>query len=159
MRLFLNRPLTLAQRLIILVGALALPLLVVVALSYSDQLRDRRAAEAASTTTAARDGAAVVEGFLRDLENSTFAISGLLATSTQPLDQATFGPFLASLTKQYPEIRAYFITDPAGKVIVSASGEGVGTDLSSRPYMAKLKSGAPKVWSGSIIGLQSAAIT
>jgi signal transduction histidine kinase len=156
---FLRRPLTLAQRLIILVGALALPLVVVVALSYNDQLRDRRAAEAASTTTAARDGAAVVESFLRDLENSTFATAGLLGGSIRPLDQATYGPFLASLMKQYPEIRAYFITDPAGKVVATGTGEGVGVDLSSRPYMVALKAGAPKVWSGSITGLQSAAIT
>jgi signal transduction histidine kinase len=159
MRSFLRRPLTLAQRLIILVGALALPLVAVVALSYNDQLRDRRAAEAASTTTAARDGAAVVESFLRDLENSTFATAALLGGSIRPLDQATHGPFLASLMKQYPEIRAYFITDPAGKVVATGTGEGVGVDLSSRPYMVALKAGAPKVWSGSITGLQSAAIT
>jgi signal transduction histidine kinase len=159
MRSFGRRPLTLAQRLVVLVGALALPLLVVVALSYNDQLRDRRAAEGASTTTAARDGAAVVESFLRDLENSTFAIASLLGASTLPLDQPTFGQFLSSVMKQYPEIRAYFLTDPSGRVVATGTGEGVGVDLSSRPYMVALKAGAPKVWSGSITGLQSAAIT
>src|SRR4051812_32137824 len=159
MRMFRRRPMSLAQRLIILVAALAMPLLVVVALSYSDQLRDRRAAEAPSTTTAARDGAAIVESFLRDLEKSTFAPAGRLSGTVRTFDQATFGPYLASLTKQYPEIRAYFLTDAAGKVIASASGEGIGIDLSSRPYMQALKAGAPKVWSGSVIGLQTGDIT
>ena len=159
MRTFLRRPLSLAQRLIILVAALALPLLVVVGLSYNDQLRDRRAAEAASATTAARDGAAIVESFLRDLENSTFAAAGLLSDTQRPLDQATYGPFLASLVKQYPEIRAYFLTDPSGKVIASASGEGIGLDLSTRPYMVALKAGAKTVWSGSVVGVQTGDIT
>ena len=159
MRLNLRRPLSLGQRLIILVAALALPLLLVVGLSYNDQLRDRRASEAASATTAARDGAAIVEGFLRDLENSTFATATLLGGSQRSFDQATFGPFLNSLTKQYPEIRAYFLTDPSGKVIASDSGVGIGVDLSARPYMQALRAGASKVWSGSITGLQTGDIT
>jgi len=158
MRTRLRRPLSLAQRLIILVAALALPLLLVIGLSYNDQLRDRRASEAATATSAARNGASVIEAFLRDLENSTFASAGVLG-GAQTIDQATFGPYLASLAKQYPEIRAYFLTDTSGKVIASQSGEGVGVDLSSRPYMAALKAGAPKVWSGSITGLQTGDIT
>src|SRR3954469_14174562 len=156
---FTRRQLTLAQRLILLVSALALPLLFVVGLSYNDQLVGRRASEATAATTAAHDGAAVVEGFLRDLENSTFATAGILGGSLRPFDQPTFGAYLAQLAKQYPEIRAYFLTDPSGKVVPSASGEGIGIDLSSRPYMAALNAGAPKVWSGSIAGIQIGDVT
>ena len=36
---------------------------------------------------------------------------------------------------------------------------GIGVDLSTRPYLPPLKAGAPKVWSGSITGLQSGDIT
>src|SRR5205085_825759 len=89
---FTRRQLTLAQRLILLVSALALPLLFVVGLSYNDQLVDRRASEATAATTAARDGAAVVEGFLRDLENSTFATAGILGGSLRAFGRPIFGP-------------------------------------------------------------------
>ncbi len=152
-------PWSLSTRLTLLVAILAIPVLLIILLSYADQARDRRASEIANATRSARNGAAIVDGFLRDLENTTFAMSGVLGGSTRPYDQATFGAYLASLTRTYPELRAFFITDASGKVVASASGEGVGVDLSSRPYLPRLKAGEDKVWSGSIIGLQSGDIT
>ena len=150
---------TLSARLTLLVLAVALPMLVVIAASYADALQDRRGVEIVSATHSARNAASIVEGFVRDIESTTFATAGLLSGSVRPLDQRNFGPYLASLTGIYPELRAYFITDTAGRVVASASGEGIGVDLSSRPYMAALKNGAPAVWSGSIAGLQSGDIT
>lgn len=152
-------PLSLSTRLTLLVAVLAIPVLLIISLSYADQVRERRASELDTATRSARNGASIVDGFLRDLENTTFAMAGVLAGSTRPYDQASLGAFLASLSKAYPELRAYFITDPSGKVVASASGEGVGVDLSSRPYLPTLKAGADRVWSGSITGLQSGDIT
>ena len=143
----------------LLVLALAVPMLIVIALSYDDALRDRRAVETNAATFAARNSASIVEGFLRDLESTTFATAGLLGTAAGPYDQATYGSYLKTLTALYPELRAYFITDPNGKVVASDSGQGVGVDLSTRPYLPPLKAGASKVWSGSITGLQSGDIT
>src|SRR5437870_6753674 len=131
----LRLPESLSARLTFLVVALAIPMLLVIALTYADLLGERRRAETASATQAARNGASIVDGFLRDLESTTFATATFLGDSTRSLDQATFGPYLAGLIKQYPEVRAYFITGPDGKVAASASGEGIDLDLSSRPYM------------------------
>src|SRR5207248_1197432 len=144
----LRGPESLSARLTFLVVALAVPILLVIALTYADVLSERRRAETASATQAARNGAAIVDGFLRDLESTTFAIAGLVGDTGRTFDQPTFGGYLASIIKQYPEVRAYFITDPDGKVIASASGEGIGLDLSSRSYMVALKGGATTVWSG-----------
>jgi signal transduction histidine kinase len=155
----LRGPWSLSTRLTMLVAILALPVLVIISLSYLDATRVRRASELDSATRSARNGASIVDGFLRDLENTTFAMAGVLAGSAGPYDQASFGAYLASLTKAYPELRAFFITDPNGKVVASASGEGIGIDLSTRPYLPRLKAGADKVWSGSITGLQSGDIT
>ena len=152
-------PWSLSTRLTLLVAILAIPVLLIIALSYADQVRERRASELDTATRSARNGASIVDGFLRDLENTTFAMAGVLAGSTRPYDQATFGAYLASLTKAYPELRAFFITDTNGKVVASASGEGIGIDLSTRPYLPRLKAGVDKVWSGSISGLQSGDIT
>ncbi|MDP9252969.1 MAG: ATP-binding protein [Chloroflexota bacterium] len=155
----LRGPWSLSTRLTFLVAILAIPVLLIIALSYVDQVRERRASEIDTATRSARNGASIVDGFLRDLENTTLALAGSLAGSTRPYDQANYGPLLASLTKAYPELRAFFITDPNGKVLASATGEGVGVDLSTRPYLPRLKAGADRVWSGSITGLQSGDIT
>jgi signal transduction histidine kinase/HAMP domain-containing protein len=152
-------PRSLSTRLTLLVAILAIPVLLIISLSYADQLRERRASELEAATRSARNGASIVDGFLRDLENTTFAMAGVLARSTGPYDQATFGAYLASLAKAYPELRAFFITDTSGKVVASASGEGIGVDLSTRPYLPPLKAGVDRVWSGSISGLQSGDIT
>ena len=151
-------PWSLSTRLTLLVAILAIPVLLIISLSYADQVRERRASELEAATRSARNGASIVEGFLRDLENTTFAMAGVLARSTA-YDQATFGAYLASLANAYPELRAFFITDTSGKVVASASGEGIGVDLSTRPYLPPLKAGADRVWSGSISGLQSGDIT
>ncbi len=155
----LGGPWSLSTRLTLLVTVVAIPVLLIISLSYADQLRERRARDLETATRSARNGASIVDGFLRDLENTTFAMAGVLASSSRPYDQANFGAHLASLTKRYPELRAFFITDPNGKVVASASGEGIGIDLSSRPYLPPLKAGVDKVWSGSITGLQSGDIT
>ena len=155
----LRGPWSLSTRLTLLVAILAIPVLLIIALSYADQVRERRASELETATRSARNGASIVDGFLRDLENTTFAMAGVLAKTPGPYDQATFGPHLAALGKAYPELRAFFITDPSGKVVASASGEGIGIDLSTRPYLPPLKAGLDRVWSGSISGLQSGDIT
>jgi signal transduction histidine kinase len=141
------------------VAVLAIPVLLIIGLSYADQVRERRASELETSTRSARNGAAIVDGFLRDLENTTFAMTGVLGSSTLPYDQANLGAFLGSLARSYPELRAIFITDPAGKVVASGTGEGIGVDLSSRTYVAALKGGADRIWSGSIAGLQTGDIT
>ena len=155
----LRGPWSLFTRLAVLVAVLAIPVLLIIGLSYADQARERRASELETATRSARNGAAIVDGFLRDLENTTFAMAGVLASSSRPYDQASLGTFLASLAKAYPEVRAIFVTDPSGKVLATGTGEGVGVDLSTRSYVASLKAGADRVWSGSIAGLQSGDIT
>jgi signal transduction histidine kinase/HAMP domain-containing protein len=155
----LRGPWSLMTRLTLLVAILAIPVLLIIGLSYADQVRERRASELDTATRSARNGASIVDGFLRDLENTTFAMAGVLAGSTRPYDQANFGALLGSLAKAYPELRAIFITDPSGKVVASGTGEGIGVDLSSRTYVGTLKGGAERVWSGSIIGLQTGDIT
>ena len=155
----LRGPWSLSTRLTLLVAVLAIPVLLIIGLSYADQVRERRASELETSTRAARNGAAIVDGFLRDLENTTFAMSGVLGSSTLPYDQTNLGAVLGSLAKSYPELRAIFITDGGGKVVASGTGEGIGVDLSSRTYVAALKGGADHVWSGSIAGLQTGDIT
>ena len=103
----LRGPWSLSTRLTVLVAILAIPVLLIIALSYADQVRERRASELDTATRSARNGASIIDGFLRDLENTTFAMAGVLANSTGPYDQATYGAHLAALGKAYPELRAF----------------------------------------------------
>ena len=155
----LRGPWSLSTRLTMLVAVLAIPVLLIIGLSFSDQVRERRASELDTATRSARNGASIVDGFLRDLENTTFAMAGVLGSTTSPYDQASLGGFLAGLARAYPEVRAIFVTDASGKVLATGTGEGVGVDLSTRSYVTSLKAGADRVWSGSIAGLQSGDIT
>jgi signal transduction histidine kinase len=155
----LRGPWSLSTRLTLLIAVLAIPVLLIIGLSYADQDRERRASELDTATRSARNGASIVDGFLRDLENTTFTMAAVLAGSARPYDQANFGGLLSGLARAYPEVRAIFITDANGRVVASGTGEGVGVDLSSRTYVGTLKGGADRVWSGSITGLQSGDVT
>ncbi|HLF78939.1 MAG TPA: ATP-binding protein, partial [Dehalococcoidia bacterium] len=56
-------------------------------------------------------------------------------------------------------LRAIFLTDLSGKVLVSNSGDSNGFDLSSRSYIKALQGGRESVWSGAIQGAQTGQTT
>ncbi len=87
------------------------------------------------------------------------ATSLLAADPLRPLTQATTGPHLELLIKQYGVLRTIFVTDLDGRVTVSPASTGLGTDLSSRPYMQSLKAGVPEVWGPGVPGIESGDIT
>ena len=128
-------------------------------LTYRNVLDERRQAEIDNAVALARTMAAEVDRFIHDLQTTTFAIANVLGNEGIPLDQPTLGAYLGRVVREYGFIRALFIADLEGKVIASASGEGIGLDLSTRPYMQVLFAGTPAVWSDSLSGLQSGQIT
>lgn len=128
-------------------------------LTYRNVLDERRQAEIDNAVALARTMAAEVDRFIHDLQTTTFAIANVLGNEGIPLDQPTLGVYLGRVVREYGFIRALFIADLEGKVIASASGEGIGLDLSTRPYMQALFAGTPAVWSDSLSALQSGQIT
>ncbi|MBI2248185.1 MAG: SpoIIE family protein phosphatase [Armatimonadetes bacterium] len=122
-------------------------------------LRERVGAELENAVTIAQISAAQLDRFLRDIESTTLAIGQALTMQTMPLEQKSVGPYLASVSKSYGILRALFITDLSGRVVAAASGEGIGLDLSSRPYIQALRAGATAVWSDALRGIQSGQVT
>lgn len=149
----------LATRLTVGVAALLVALQLIVLATYAGNLQERRDAELDNAVAVGRTLAAVVDGFTRDLEVTTLAAALALGTSSGPLNQASTGPYLDRLESGYGILRALFITDPAGRVVASDSGVGIGVDVSSRPYIDALRQGAQMAWSEGLQGIQSGETT
>ena len=118
-----------ATRLTLGVVALLVLLQLIVLATYAGNVQERREAEVENATDVGRTLAAVVDGFTRDLEGMTSAAAFAVGSNDGALDQETLGPYLARLRDEYDILRALFVTDTAGRVLASASGEGIGFEV------------------------------
>ncbi len=127
-------------------------------LTYRDLTTERENAEVENAVAISRTLAAQVDGFVQDIEGMTLAAA--LALGNEPgLSHQRTRPYLKAVRESNITLRALFLTDLQGKVIASASDEGLGTDLSSRPYIQQLRAGAVATWSRGIKGLTSGRTT
>jgi signal transduction histidine kinase len=154
-----RRPWRLRTRLGLTLFVGFIPIVVLVAVSHIENLRDRRDARVESFETIGQTTAAVVDGFTRDLSSLAITTSLALGDANIPLDQQTVGPYLARIAESYGILRGVFITDLNGKVVASQTGEANGTDLSNRNYIQALQKGSESIWSGAIAGSQSGQTT
>lgn len=127
--------------------------------TYRNIFSERRQAEMESAVAIARTLASEVDRVINDLETTTLAQALFLGNEAIPLDQTSLGSHLKQILDSYGFVRAIFVTDLQAKVIATATGEGVGTDLSRRPYMQTLRGGARSAWSDSLSGIQSGQVT
>jgi anti-sigma regulatory factor (Ser/Thr protein kinase) len=100
-----------------------------------------------------------VDAFLADVEGTTLAVAVGIGDQSGAYTQQSVGSYLKRVIQTYEGLRALFVTDPSGRVLAADSGVGVGTDLSSRPYVNALRAGAPAVWSDALVGMQSGQVT
>jgi|GEM_PF-705960 len=159
MRRFAPRDLRLGTSLLVTLGLLLVLLISFTFLTYLSVLNERREAEIDNAVALTRSIASEIDRFVTGLETTTLAVATLLGNEGIPLDQATLSSYLAGIVKEYGFLRALFIVDPSGKVIASASGDGLGQDLSDRPYVRELRRGRPAVWSDALPGLESGQVT
>lgn len=153
------RPWRLGTSLTVSLAVLLMLLIAFAFLTYRNLLNERRTSEIDTSVALARTLAAEVDRFIHDLEITTLAVALVLGNEDIPIDQPTIGPYLQRIAQEYGFIRALFVTDLRGRVVASASGEGIGLDLSERSYMQRLRAGTPQVWSDSLSGLQTGQVT
>ena len=144
----------LALALLIVVGPIAALLL----LSHIESLQEQRRSQVENFQAIGDTLRANVDSFVRDLESLTFAASVGLAGNDVP-SQASAGAYLANLRSTYGNLRALFVTNLAGTVIASDSGELNGRLLADRPYVSALREGAETVWTSGTIGAEEGRIT
>ncbi|HEY3057538.1 MAG TPA: ATP-binding protein [Chloroflexota bacterium] len=149
----------LATRLILATLGLLLPLYLILLAGYATALREQRTSEVANSVTVGQMTASVIDGFRRDLNGTVLATTLAFGDRERPLDQDTLGPYLDTLTREYPTLRALFVTDPQGRVIAAQAASGIGADVAGRPYIAALQTGNESVWTGGLAGLQSGQAT
>lgn len=158
-RAFWRRRLPLRLQLTLAVVVLLAALQVIGLFTYWQFLDERREAEVENAAAVGEAVAAVVSGFARDLEGTTLGVAVALGAHAPALDQATVGPQLDNVARNYTALRTIFITSPQGIVTASSGAVGVGADTSSRPYIRTLQGGAQTVWSGSLTGIETGQVT
>lgn len=133
-------------------------LLAIILIGGINRWEQRRQAEINNTAAIGTAVAGIVDAVGRDLEATTLAASLALASQPEAPSQAQNGEYLSALVKEYQFLRALFVTDTTGRVVAAQAPDGLGSDLSSRPYMVALMGGAPSVWAPAVPGLQTGEI-
>lgn len=156
-----RRPWRLRTRLALALLAVFIPISILLIVTHLENLDERRTSRVENFRTISETIAALIDGFARDMES--LALSTTITLGEVPPEAAAnnpaLQPYLAHLAESYGNLRTIFITDLDGRVLTGSTGEGNGTDLSSRNYIAALKEGADEAWSGAIPGLQSGQTT
>ena len=146
-------------RISLVVVALVVAVEVIVGWTGLASLEERRATELEHAVLVGQAIAAVVDGFAADLQSTTLSTAIALGVQPGPLDPATVSEHLRSIAAQYPSLRSMFLTDTDGRVIASGTDDALGLDLSLRPYIVPLQSGAASVWTGGIPGILTGETT
>jgi serine phosphatase RsbU (regulator of sigma subunit)/anti-sigma regulatory factor (Ser/Thr protein kinase) len=108
-------------------------------------IAERLEAELDNAVSVGMIAAAEVDRFLRNIESTTLAVTQFLAV--EPFNQKSYDTYLGRVYAATGVLRSLLVTDLDGTVIAAAFGEGIGTDLSTRPYVHALQAGAATVWS------------
>jgi len=149
----------LQSSLILTATALFAVLMLLTAITYRDTITRERAAEVENAVSLARVSAALIDAFIKDLEGTTLAMALAIGARQDPITQETAGAYLSTTIQHYPQLRSLFVTDLSGRVIAAQRSEGLGVNLSRRPYVQALRAGRDTVWSDGLIGLRSGEIT
>jgi len=135
----------LSTSLTITIVALATLLVLVTVLVERALVTERLDAELDNAVSVGMIAAAEVDRFLRNIETTTLAVTQFLAV--EPFNQQSYDTYLGRVYAATGVLRSLFVTDLEGTVVAAAFGEGVGADLSARPYLRTLRAGAATVWS------------
>jgi len=161
-----KRPWRLRTRLTLALVALFVAIAALVVVSHYQYLRDRRDSRIENVETVSRTLAAVVDGFTRDLESFALSTTITLGEGRTPFDQGLSAErrdstrsYLSHLHQSYGTLRSIFVTNLAGRVVVSESDESTGLDLSGRSYVRALQGGAESFWSEGLAGAISGQTT
>src|SRR3954463_16496824 len=142
---FLSRT-SLATRLSALVIVTTIPLVVLLVLNYFDARAERRANGVTQARSYIRNLGTQLDGAARDIDSYMSAAALVLGSQPGPITPANTSQYLAGLQSRYENLNSLFITDLSGRVVAQASGADSGFDVSNRPYMKNLISGAKKTW-------------
>ena len=152
------RPWRLRTRLAAGLAVLFVAILALIAYSHFQYLRDRRDARLEDMQRVSQTVAAYFDGLTRDMESFSLSTTITLGDAGVPIDQnqdaatvKSVDDYLQHLYESHGLLRGIYITDTAGTVVYTNSGQS-GTDLSYRSYIQALQNGATEYWSDGFKG-------
>ena len=149
---------SLTTRVVTAASGLLAMLLVTLLLTYAESANERRSAEVRNAVETGQAVAGIVDGFAREIQTSLLSVAIGIAAQPGELNQATQGPTLRAIAEDIGLLRALFIVDTNGRVVATSNGSGIGTDVSSRPYIRDLTSGTANVWTA-VTGIETGEVT
>jgi PAS domain S-box-containing protein len=150
---------SMAVRLLIAFFVLIILLVAFSAWSYQQSRSERRTSSIDETVETAQTTAALVRGLLRDLDSTSLAMALALGAQQQDITQENTADYLLAVQRRNPMLRTIFVMDAAGRVIATSTGQGVGTDLTSRPYTRALLGGQEFILTDVIAGTETGTPT
>jgi len=150
---------SLTTRVLVAVAGYLVALLLVLLLTARQAEVQHRGVWLDQAGNSARAVGGTVSGFAADLDATTRAMSLAIARTPGTIDQQNTGPYLRAIAEEYGMLRGLFVTDMRGRVVATQSGEGIGIDLSGRPYMKSLLTGAETVWGPGVAGIETGDVT
>jgi C4-dicarboxylate-specific signal transduction histidine kinase len=150
---------SLTTRVLVSVTGYFLALLLVLLLTARQAEAQHRSVWLDQAGNSARAVGGTVAGFVSDLDSTTRAMSLAIARTPGAVTQQNTGPYLRTIAEEYGILRGLFVTDARGRVLATQSGEGIGLDLSGRPYMQSLLTGADTIWGSGVAGIETGDVT
>lgn len=137
--------------------ATLVPVTLLTIYSDFDGVDRRRENASRSATDYTRTLASNVDGFARGLEATSLATA--LSLSDKEGSGDVMHGILDAVAAEVGIMRAVFVTDLDGIVMVQVPGDDTGNDVGDRPYIQELQAGAESTWSRGLVGLRSGQTT
>jgi PAS domain S-box-containing protein len=128
------------ERLFLLIALTLLPLLLLQGWIYYQHYATRRNEAVRTELEVAREVAAIFLSHIHGIRRQLDTIGGLILISP-PLYQTEY--LFADMIAQYPAVRTVNWVSPEGIILMSTLPEGIGRDLSIRPYIQQIMAGRP----------------
>lgn len=151
-------PRSLQTRFVLLGFATLIPVTLLTIYSDFDGVERRRQNAGRTATDYTRTLASNVDGFAQGLQATSLA-TALSLSDKEPGDTEEMRAILQSVADEVGILRAAFVTDVDGIVMVQVPGDADGNDVSDRPYIQELQDGAQSTWSRGLLGLRSGQTT
>ncbi|MGE5296793.1 MAG: cache domain-containing protein, partial [Solirubrobacterales bacterium] len=131
------------ERLFLLIAVAAAPMLILQVWLYY-QRHDARRTQAIQTESDIAQGVAMTfSAYLDGLHRQLNGI-GETILAFSPYDEANVERVLTTAAVEHPSIRTMNWVSPEGKILASNMPEGIGKDVSTRPYFEQIQAG--KSW-------------
>ena len=134
------------SQLLLLIFITAAPTLLIQAYVFQERYQAHRSDQLQANLEIARAAGEMFKGFVEDILRQELAI-GITFTLPQPLSVERMNAIITEHCREYPVVRNIVWALPEGRSIASNIPEGIGLDITERPYYHAILAGKDHVLS------------